>query len=217
MIRDESGNILGEIDFAVCYSQQDKKLHFDCIEEIENSFFIRDVYDIEVHPDKIENDTGLPKVYVKEKARIDKITRKYGISLVDLHISNQDYSCCLGIDYCERTISVITLFKDFIIPFFYRLSYVEKYGFNKSKKDLWDAYSHGEKGISEYYREIENVNSNHPGRNDLCPCGSGEKYKYCHLSRVEGVWAPPATPEILFQSTKEKIHVQKGNRYSFFN
>jgi hypothetical protein len=21
--------------------------------------------------------------------------------------------------------------------------------------------------------------SNHPGRNDPCPCGSGKKYKYC--------------------------------------
>ena len=32
-----------------------------------------------------------------------------------------------------------------------------------------------------------------PGRNDLCPCGSGKKYKKCCLSRVRGV-AVPARP-----------------------
>ncbi|NJL06231.1 MAG: preprotein translocase subunit SecA [Chloroflexaceae bacterium] len=26
-----------------------------------------------------------------------------------------------------------------------------------------------------------------PGRNDLCPCGSGKKYKYCHLGRLDEI------------------------------
>jgi hypothetical protein len=36
--------------------------------------------------------------------------------------------------------------------------------------------------------------SNHPGRNDACPCGSGKKYKHCHahekdrLSLAARVW-----------------------------
>jgi len=34
------------------------------------------------------------------------------------------------------------------------------------------------------------------GRNDPCPCGSGKKYKKCHLAEDEGVTvAPPATPD----------------------
>jgi tetratricopeptide (TPR) repeat protein len=29
---------------------------------------------------------------------------------------------------------------------------------------------------------------NKPGRNDPCPCGSGKKYKQCHLGRPDDVW-----------------------------
>jgi tetratricopeptide (TPR) repeat protein len=32
------------------------------------------------------------------------------------------------------------------------------------------------------------------GRNDVCPCGSGKKYKKCHLLEDEGVASPPAGP-----------------------
>jgi tetratricopeptide (TPR) repeat protein len=32
------------------------------------------------------------------------------------------------------------------------------------------------------------------GRNDLCPCGSGKKYKKCHLQGDEGTASPPAAP-----------------------
>ena len=27
----------------------------------------------------------------------------------------------------------------------------------------------------------------HPGRNEMCPCGSGKKYKHCHLSLIESI------------------------------
>jgi tetratricopeptide (TPR) repeat protein len=32
------------------------------------------------------------------------------------------------------------------------------------------------------------------GRNDVCPCGSGKKYKKCHLQQDEGAAAPPVAP-----------------------
>jgi tetratricopeptide (TPR) repeat protein len=32
------------------------------------------------------------------------------------------------------------------------------------------------------------------GRNDVCPCGSGKKYKKCHLLTDEAAAAPPAAP-----------------------
>jgi tetratricopeptide (TPR) repeat protein len=32
------------------------------------------------------------------------------------------------------------------------------------------------------------------GRNDVCPCGSGKKYKKCHLLQDEGLASPPAGP-----------------------
>jgi tetratricopeptide (TPR) repeat protein len=41
------------------------------------------------------------------------------------------------------------------------------------------------------------------GRNDPCPCGSGKKYKKCHLAEDEGVTVAPPTapdPEVLLAS-----------------
>src|SRR5262245_40031510 len=32
------------------------------------------------------------------------------------------------------------------------------------------------------------------GRNDVCPCGSGKKYKKCHLAADEAAAPPPAGP-----------------------
>src|SRR3954469_24579406 len=32
------------------------------------------------------------------------------------------------------------------------------------------------------------------GRNDVCPCGSGKKYKKCHLQQDEAAASPPAGP-----------------------
>src|ERR1017187_9712658 len=32
------------------------------------------------------------------------------------------------------------------------------------------------------------------GRNDLCPCGSGKKFKQCHLARSPGISFPMRTP-----------------------
>jgi SEC-C motif-containing protein len=32
------------------------------------------------------------------------------------------------------------------------------------------------------------------GRNDACPCGSGKKYKKCHLGEDEAAATPPAAP-----------------------
>ena len=44
------------------------------------------------------------------------------------------------------------------------------------------------------------------GRNDACPCGSGKKYKKCHLLEDEGVASPPAGPP------DPQTHVDEGWR-----
>ena len=40
--------------------------------------------------------------------------------------------------------------------------------------------SHGEQGILEAIQA-----KGYPGRNDPCPCGSGKKYKQCHLQKFQ--------------------------------
>lgn len=46
------------------------------------------------------------------------------------------------------------------------------------------------------------------GRNDICPCGSGKKYKVCHLGRDEvSIWKLGApTPEIRAMAIAQLIH-----------
>ena len=71
-----------------------------------------------------------------------------------------------------------------VIPFLYRLSYVDKKGLTAAKKDLWGEYVHGDDGIRQYMNEMLGMVSRDPGRNELCPCGSGRKFKRCHLDDV---------------------------------
>ena len=46
-------------------------------------------------------------------------------------------------------------------------------------------YSHGDLGLREYLDEMLRIAGNSPSRNRPCPCGSGSKYKRCHLDEVE--------------------------------
>jgi hypothetical protein len=46
-----------------------------------------------------------------------------------------------------------------------------------------------------------------PGRNDLCPCGSGKKFKHCHLNRGRG----PQT--LTLTSRTQPIHQRALNRF----
>ena len=99
-----------------------------------------------------------------------------------------DNSCCLGIKSPDnRTFRIEPFFHERVIPFFYRLSYVEKFGTDISSNDHWEEYSHGDEGIKEYFAEMINYAKSNFGRNDLCPCGSGKKYKRCHFNDVEPI------------------------------
>ena len=83
--------------------------------------------------------------------------------------------------------SIRGFLEELVIPFFYRLSYTEKFGIAASRNDLWGEYSHDEEGLTEYLTEISIFAKQNPGRNDLCPCGSGKKFKKCHIDDVESL------------------------------
>ena len=88
---------------------------------------------------------------------------------------------------------------ELVIPFFYRLSYVDLHGLKKARRNLWGEYSHGDAGYEEYERELFNIAIQMPGINTPCPCGSGKKYKRCHLDEVETVRAWRTQPRLLWQ------------------
>jgi len=52
---------------------------------------------------------------------------------------------------------------------------------------------------------VTRTRSNRTGRNDPCPCGSGQKYKRCH-GAIDGASAKPREP------SDEWIHAQLAKR-----
>ncbi len=178
-----SEKIVGELDFCATYNNELGKLIIVNVDK-ETDFLIRDVFEIEICLGCTDAN-GWPKVY-EVGGRHQKIAQKCNIDIIDLHINSVDNTCCLGIKCPDNRVFRIKPFiNEFVIPFFYRLSYVEKFGIEASRNNLWEEYSHGAEGIKEYRAEIVNFVEDNPGRNDLCPCGSGKKYKKCHLDQVE--------------------------------
>lgn len=176
--------IIGELGFRAAYNAVSGEL---VIGDNASGMaqFICDVFEIEIHLDNLD-ENGWPKVY-EIGGRFHQIAQKCNVKIKDLHI-NPDDTCCLGIKYGgNRNFLIEQFFPELVIPFFYRLSYTAKFGMTASLEDLWGEYSHGEKGFEEYEAEMLNIAKHHPKRNDLCPCGSGIKYKKCHMDQVESV------------------------------
>ena len=181
----DSQKIAGELDFCAAYDNESGEVIVGDSARQEDRF-IRDVFEIEIYL-RVYDRNGWPKVYeVGERHR--QIAKKWNMQIIDLHVSSSDGMCCLGIQCGDnRNFSIRSFLPELVIPFFYRLTYTEKFGIAASRNDLWGEYSHGEEGLREHRAEIFNLTEQNPSRNDLCPCGSGKKYKRCHLEAVESL------------------------------
>lgn len=184
-----NSKIIGELDFCATYNAKTKTLYvegFNCEYDSLRKTDMRlcDVFEIEIRlNEKSIVSENWPKVY-EVGGRREDISKRQNILLVDLHFYTQDNSCCLGISYAPVKVSNIKEFLyHIVIPFFYRLSYVDRFGLQATKEELWGEYSHGE-GELEYFTEMSILNRNNDGRNKPCPCGSKKKYKKCHLDEV---------------------------------
>ena len=106
----------------------------------------------------------------------------------------QDNSCCLTVPakeklLCKNGITLIWFVKNIAIPYFANQLYRMQTG------KYMQEYSHGRKGIWEFYTELFHsrdceiweycLESAFGGkrfeRNGQCYCNSGKKYKKCHL------------------------------------
>ena len=180
-------SIEGELDFCAAYDKGSRKLIICSSDENRNrDSFVNDVFDIVICLDTIDRN-GWPKVY-EVGGKHTRIAEQCNVDVGDLHF-NSDDSCCLGkrqtSEGRREKFRVKEFFQVQVIPFLYRLSYTEKRGIDASSNDLWGEYSHGLWGTMEYREEIRTIERNNPSRNDLCPCGSGKKYKNCHLDEVQ--------------------------------
>ena len=178
-----SQRIVGELDFCAAYDNELGKVIIGGGTKKVNHL-ICDVFEIEICL-SLPDGNGWPKVY-EVGGRRCQIAKKCNSPIVDLHFYSDDNACCLGLKFLDkRSLSLRSFLEELVIPFFYRLSYTEKFGLAASRNDLWGEYSHGEEGLREYYAEIFNLAAQNPSRNDPCPCGSGKKYKRCHQGAVE--------------------------------
>ena len=101
---------------------------------------------------------------------------------------NSDWSLCLfvpgesGIDF-QRTDSLRKMF-GVIHTFLFKEHLYQKAKARRpitGEKAVWpgEARSHGLVGIAEAVRDKGRV-----GRNEPCPCGSGKKFKACHMKQL---------------------------------
>ena len=157
--------IVGELDFCACYDKISGGLRcgiFDHDDEIrESRFFLCDVFEVEIclDPESMRIN-GWPKVY-EVGGRYREIAEKYNISIEDLHFySDCDHACCLGIRYSfEKGINLKIFIEELVIPFFYRLAYVDIYGIVAARSDLWKEHSHGSKGHVEHALQMNQYRS----------------------------------------------------------
>ena len=181
----DSQKIVGELDFCAAYDNESKKLKInDGLRKVNR--LICDVFEIEICLSILDGN-GWPKVY-EIGGRHRQIAKKHNVKIIDLHFYSDDDACCLGLQFPDnRSLSIRGFLEQLVIPFFYQLSYIEKFGIVASRNDLWGEYSHDKQGLTEYLTEISISAKQNPGRNDLCPCGSGKKYKRCHQDAVESL------------------------------
>ena len=181
----ESHVIKGILAFSAAYNGASGKVRIGgCVgADLGSAALLSDAFSIRI--DLGETDpNGWPLVY-ETGGRYREIADREGVDFADLHFY-PDGQCCLGIQYAaDRRLTVETLVDGLIIPFFYRLSYVDRYGLASARRDLWGEYAHGEEGYRQHECDTLALAAGNPGRNDPCPCGGGRKYKRCHLDEVE--------------------------------
>ena len=178
--------ITGELRFCAAFDRDSGQLELgDTSAHRAIDTFLCDAFKVSIDlSDLLEN--GWPAVHEVGGRCID-IAEQNQCDMIDLHLFD-DGACCLSLKYAaERNLTLERFILELVIPFLYRLSYTDRHGLTAARADLWGEYSHGDAGKREYGDEILQLAGDNPGRNLSCPCGSGLKYKRCHLDEVEAV------------------------------
>ena len=182
--RDRS--IVGELRFCAAFDRDSGQLKLGDTEEHRAiGAFLCDSFRVKMDLGSID-DNEWPKVYEVGGRRFD-IAERNQCGLIDLHFYDAG-ACCLTLSFSAgRNPSLQRFILGLVIPFFYRLSYTDRYGLTDARNNLWGEYSHGDPGLREYLDEMLRIAGDNPSRNQPCPCGGGSKYKRCHLDEVEEV------------------------------
>ena len=181
----EAGVIAGELELRAAYEREQGKLRIgsdDATASMDS--YLCDSFSIRIKLDALDQN-GWPTVY-EVGGRHARIADRENIETIDLHFY-PDGACCLGLQLlADRRTTLKEFMDELVVPFFYRLSYTDVRGLAAARECLWAEYSHGDLGVREYFSDVADIARHGQGRNDPCPCGSGRKYKRCHLSEVDG-------------------------------
>lgn len=184
----EAQRIVGELDFCAAYNKRSDKIQFGADPTARTLYtYLCDAFEVEIRldSDSIE-DNGWPIVH-ESGGRFTGIAAKHNVAPIDLHFF-QDGACCLGVRFVrEKNLTLERFLYHLVIPFFYRLSYTDKYGIKAAQTDLWGEYSHGEQGLAEHAEVMLMFALRGVGKDSPCPCGSGAKFKRCCQNEVNEV------------------------------
>ena len=180
----EARVIEGELELRAAFDSEAGNLRIgadDATASMES--FLIDSFSIKIELDSLDQN-GWPRVF-EVGARQERIAERERINSTELHFY-PDGSCCLGLQpLADRRTTLQEFVDEMVVPFFYRLSYTGHHGIQAARQLLWDEYAHGEEGLQQYVSALSEMASQGLGRNDPCACGSGRKYKRCHLGEVE--------------------------------
>jgi hypothetical protein len=176
-------------------------LSYPLLKHVEEGGYVRVVGEIPlIHPDKGEFDRyevtiWFPQSYPKCFPKVIETSKK--IPREDFRHVNPDQTLCLAVEPEEEAIAKNGIsFKYFLdkvlVPHLARETYREMSGAYVDGE-----YAHGNCGIWQFYESVlettdkniivseleEIIYSKWQGRNELCKCGSGQKFKRCHLEK----------------------------------
>ena len=184
--------IEGELELHAAFEGEAGKLLIgsdDATASMES--YLCDSFSIRIDLDSFDQN-GWPKVY-EVGGDHERIAVRERIDSFDLHVY-RDGSCCLGLQLlADRRTTLREFMDEMVTPFFYRLAYTDRYGIQTARQHLWDEYGHGELGFQQYLSSLADIAMQCLRRNDPCACGSGRKYKRCHLGEVERLKQDPRT------------------------
>ncbi len=185
----QSNRIFGTLEFSVQYDPSDGLLKSaSATGAVREGFIIRDRFEIELRLSFIPSRYDPWPPVIETSGRIQGIMEKQGITnIADMHCypEKPENRCCLDFKIATgERINVPKFIGELVVPFFYRVAYVEHHGLEAARNDLWKEYPHDfVRAEREYLRALRDMHRT--GRNRPCPCGSGLKYKKCHLPEVD--------------------------------
>lgn len=143
------------------------------------------------YPDREFRDSGMWPSVKEIGGRCADIARRHHVNPADLHLYANG-TCCLSIQFApDPQLRIGRFIRDLIIPFFYRLSFVDTFGLQAARSELWGEYSHGEAGIREYASEMRAFGRLDVRPRDPCPCRRGRRFKDCCATDVRAVTPSP--------------------------